>query len=394
MEKTRIAFVASTLRVGGAENVLFNLVTRLPADRFETDLLFLREPGPVGLRLIRSGVPSVDSLERGRLDPSTLARVVAVFRSRPPDILFSLDHHNAMFWGRLASLIAGVPRRVVASHSTGRMESRRSFTRVDRALMRWTDAVVALSGTHAAYLRDVEGVDPGKIVVIENGIDTKRYESVDETELLRLRREVGLREGERAVTIIAALRPEKAHEAFLEAAKILVTERPDLGLKFLIVGDGPRRGAIEALRNRLGLAERVLLLGGRDDIPAVLGISSVVALPSHGAVETLPLAVLEAMAAGVPVVASAVGSVPDLMEDGRNGKLIAPADAVGLSTAVCHIMDNREGTEQIVRRARDTVRGRYTVEKMVSGYAELFRRLTGGRIRNHRHRGDRRPADA
>jgi glycosyltransferase involved in cell wall biosynthesis len=376
VRKTRIAFVASTLGVGGAENVLFNLVTRLPSDRFEPFLFFLRAPGSVGLRLVRCGVPSKDSIERARLDPWTLGRLASLLRSTGPEILFSLDHHNAMFWGRLASLAARVPRRVVASHSTGRMESRRSFTAADRALMRWTDAVVALSGAHAAYLRDTEGVEPGKIVVIENGIDTGRYENPDNAGVERARGELGLAPCDRVVSMIAALRPEKAHEALLEAAGIMARRRSDLSLKFLVVGGGPRRGEIERLVADGGLRKTVLLAGERDDVPEILRLSGALVLPSHAAVETLPLVVLEAMAAGVPVVASAVGSVPEIIESGKNGLLIPPADPVGLSEALCHIFDERENTQRMIERARDTVRQRYTVEKMLRGYVDLFDRLT------------------
>ncbi len=377
MNKIRIAFVASTLEVGGAENVLSNLITRLPPDRFETRLVLLRKPGTVGDRLAREGARYVDSIERRRGDPAVLGRLAAHLRSFSPGIVFCLDHHNAMFWGRIASFLSRVPRRVVASHSTGRMEGRRSFTRADRFLMRWTDAVVALSDSHARYLRDVEGIDARKIIVIENGIDTMRYDEVDETRIARLRSELGLSARDRVVVMVASLRPEKAHDAFLEAAKRIVTRRPDLPVKFLVVGAGPQREAIEAVRKTLGVEDRVLLLGERADVPEILHISSVLALPSHGAVETLPLAVLEAMASGVPVVASAVGSIPEIIEDGVNGRLIAPADPVGLSEAICHIFDDSEATRSIISRAGETVRRRYTVEKMISGYVELFERLCG-----------------
>jgi glycosyltransferase involved in cell wall biosynthesis len=376
VKRTRIAFVSSTLEVGGAENVLFNLVTRLPSPRFEAEILFLKEPGRVGTRLIREGVSHASGLQRGRRDPAVFFRILSRLKASRPDILFSLDHHNAMFWGRLASLAAGVARRVVASHSTGRMESRRSFSRLDRTLMRYTDAVVALSAAQADYLRRVERIDPRKIVVIENGIDVARYEAGDSRAVEKLRESLGLGPAERVVAMVAVLRPEKAHGALLAAARELALRRPDLAVRFLIVGGGPEKGRIEALRGELGLDESVLLVGERDDVPDILHLSHVVVLPSHGAVETLPLAVLEAMAAGVPVVASAVGSVPEVIQDGRTGRLIAPADAIGLSEAICRIFDEPEETQRIIRQARETVRERYTVERMVRRYEELFDRLS------------------
>jgi glycosyltransferase involved in cell wall biosynthesis len=257
------------------------------------------------------------------------------------------------------------------------MAGRRSFTRLDRGLMRWTDAVVALSDSHARYLRDVEGIDARRIIVIENGIDASRYETVDENRVAGLRDELGLTPDGKTVAMVAALRPEKAHDAYLEAAKRIATLRPDLPVKFLVVGGGPRRAAVEALRAKLGIEERVVLLGEREDVPEILRVSGALALPSHDAVETLPLAVLEAMASGVPVVASRVGSIPEIIEHGVNGWLIAPADPVGLSDAICRIFDDRDATRKVVERARETVRGRYSVERMISGYADLFERLGG-----------------
>ncbi len=369
--------MASTLVVGGAENVLLNLLTGLSPDRFETKVFLLRDLGPVGEELARDGIVCEYGLQARRGDPTVLLRFVPRLRTFSADILFSLDHHNALFWGGIASILAGVPRRVIASHSTGRMETRRSFTATDRMLMSRTESVVALSGTHAEYLRGVEGIDPEKIVIIENGIDTNRYKHVDRGAIESLRSELGIAETVRVVSMVAALRPEKAHEALLDAAAALTGRRPDLNLKFLVIGEGPRRDALEAIREALGLTQQVLFLGRRHDIPELLHLSHVLVLPSHPAVETLPLAVLEAMAAGVPVVASAVGSVPDIIEDGWNGKLIAPADADGLDRAICHIFDKGQETQQIIRRARETIENRYTAERMTSKYAELFETLVG-----------------
>ena len=176
----RIAFIASTLDVGGAENVLFDLVTRLPAERYETRVSVPQSRGHCGRASRSSRRPS------HRFDPAGTRRPVASSRgsrlisnrSRPRFSSRSIITTRCSGDGSRRSC-RGVPRRVVASHSTGRMESRRSYTRLDRLLMRYTDAVVALSSRHAAYLEQVEGIDARKIVVIENGIDTDRFENVD-----------------------------------------------------------------------------------------------------------------------------------------------------------------------------------------------------------------------
>jgi glycosyltransferase involved in cell wall biosynthesis len=373
MEKVRVAFIASTFKTGGAENVMAELITRLSRDRFERRVFFLRNPGPVGSKLLGGGVPGEARVQKHRFDPRVLWRLRKLLREYAPHIAFCLDHRNAMLWGRLSSLLAGVPRRVVASHSTGRMNGRRSFTRLDRVLMKATDSVVALSERHAGYLSTVENVDPGKLVIIENGIDVPRYEHASPESVAALRDELGISKGERVVVMVASLRPEKAHEALLEAAQALAGETPVM--RFLIVGDGPRRSHLEALRVRLALGDRVIFTGKRDDIPELLHLADVLVLPSHAAVETLPLAVLEAMAAGVPVVASAVGSVPDLIEDGVNGRLIAPASAGGLTEAIRSIMNDPKEAENLAARAKTTVSSKYTADLMVAKYEALFRRL-------------------
>jgi glycosyltransferase involved in cell wall biosynthesis len=239
--------------------------------------------------------------------------------------------------------------------------------------MEFADRVVALSRAHASYLVSTEGVSPGRIAVIENGIPVDEYRRGDREAESVLRRELGLGQEDRVVVMVAALRPEKAHEVFLQAARLLVDSRR--GPKFLIVGDGPRRAELEALCGRLGLEGHVRFLGVRRDVARLLHLADVLALPSHPAVETLPLAVLEAMAAGVPVVASRVGSVPELIDHGRTGFLIDPGDSPALAREIGYILDHPDRAREIAGAASAAVDGRYTVETMVDKYAALFESL-------------------
>jgi glycosyltransferase involved in cell wall biosynthesis len=173
--------------------------------------------------------------------------------------------------------------------------------------------------------------------------------------------------------MVAALRPEKAHEVFLEAAKLLAASRDNL--RFLVVGDGERRNELESMRSDLGLDRSVQFLGVRRDVAQLLQLADVLALPSHPAVETLPLSVLEAMAAGVPVVATRVGSVPELITDGHTGLLIDPGDPPALAGAIAEVLDDPARSRSMADRAREVVAGRYSVETMVEGYAALFESL-------------------
>jgi glycosyltransferase involved in cell wall biosynthesis len=146
-------------------------------------------------------------------------------------------------------------------------------------------------------------------------------------------------------------------------------------VRFLFVGDGPRRAALEGLAAELGVRDRIVFAGERSDVPDLLHVADVFALPSHPAVETLPLAVMEAMAAGVPVVASRVGSVPDMIQDGVNGRLISPANGEELSRALREILGDPALARAFSAAGERTVREKYTLEGMILKYTALLERL-------------------
>lgn len=350
------------------------LALGLPRDRFHLAWYFLREAGSVGTSLFRRGFDGLERVMPRRFAPVGFGRLVHELRRTRPDVLFVMDHHNAMLWGRLGGIAAGVGAQVLASHSTGLVGKNRSLGGLDRWLLEFTDRVVALSATHARHLEDVEGVPAGKVVVIENGVDVDSFGGPHGDTGAREALEV--RPDERVVLMVAALRPEKAHEAAVDAARILLDQ--GRRVRFLLAGEGPRREAVAARIRRAGVGGAVELLGLRTDVARLLSAADVLVLPSHDVVETLPLAVLEAMAAGVPVVASRVGSIPEIVEDGVSGLFVAPGDAVELARAIAYVLDEPERAAAMARVARERVRARYTVERMVRRYQDLFEALADG----------------
>jgi len=374
--RIRIAFLASTLPTGGAENVTLNLFENIDRERFDVRLFFLKGPGTIGEKLVGLGLPSRSHLQKRRVDPMVLARLVGELRAFRPDILLMLNcHSNAMFWGGWAGTLTRVPVRVIATHHTGTHRSPRNYNGIDRLFLPTTTAILALSERHAQYIREVDAVAPEKIHIIANGIRLSAFEDAPREAVETARASIGLEPQHRVVIALAGLRPEKAHDAVLTAAARLVGENPEL--RFLIVGDGPLRGELTAMSRRLGLEENVLFLGERSDVAVLLHLSHVLVLPSRPVVETLPLSVMEAMAAGVPVVASTVGSVPDMIEDGVTGRLIPPADGDALADAIRDLIADETKAARIRDAARRTVRERYSLERMVADYEALFERLAG-----------------
>ncbi len=372
-EEVRVALVASTLGVGGAERVTADVIRRLAREQFRFRLFLLHGAGEVGRELIASGVVGIERLREGRSEPAALIKLARLFRAYRPDIVFCLDHHDAMTLGRLAGLACGARGMVVASHATGLVGRRHVFGAVDRMLMSFTARVIAVSRMHARYLREAEGLPVSLVRVIENGIDLDAYPAVDATRRARAREELGLGAGDRVVTMVAAMRPEKAHEALLAATHRL--QEDGLDIVVLLAGDGERRTALEETSRTLGLGDRVRFLGIRADVARLLHASDVLVLPSRGVVETLPLSVIEAMAVGVPVVASRVGSVPELVSDGETGFLVPPADAVALADRLSHIFGDPAAAGEIAMRGQRLVRGRFAIERTVQGYGALFRDL-------------------
>lgn len=368
--RSRVVFVASTLVTGGAERVVETLAAGLAGRGFDAAVLCLRAAGEIGERVARSGVPVRTGLARFRRDPLAPLRLAAALREIHPDALVSLDHHDAIFASALAAAAAGPRRRVLMVHSTGLWGKRGSFSRVDRAALPAFGSVVALARSHAAYLVEREGIARDRVVVIPNGVDTERFRPASAAERAARRRELGVPAGAFAAGIVAALRPEKNHELFLRAAARTAAALPDA--RFLVVGEGGEAGTLQALAGTLGLGERVLFLGRRDDVPAVLAALDVLVLPSHPVVETFPLVVLEGMASGLAVVAADVGSIREMLVDGEEGFIVPSGDEGALADRLAALAGDAARRERAGAAGRRRVVRDFTVDAMIASYAELL----------------------
>jgi glycosyltransferase involved in cell wall biosynthesis len=361
----RVMFVQTSMPVGGAETLTVELVRRLNRERFSPELCCLKQPGPLG-EMLADEVPVHHGLLSGKYDLSVWPRLVRLFRRRQIKAVVTMGAGDKMFWGRLAAKRAGVPVIVSALHSTGWPDS---IGRLNRLLTPITDAFVAVAPSHGRFLIEREHLPAEKVVVVPNGVDTERFRPRYDTAAIR--RGLGIEPSTPVVAILAALRPEKNHELFLEAASRVARRMP--AARFLVIGDGPRRAALEQLAAELGIESRVLFLGSRRDVPRLLAAADVLALTSHN--EANPLSILEAMSVGRPVVATNVGSVGDVVRDGRTGYLIRPGDADALAVRLVQLLDEPLLSVMMGRAARELVLSRWSVEAMVAGYEELISSL-------------------
>ncbi|HEX4132355.1 MAG TPA: glycosyltransferase [Pirellulales bacterium] len=362
----RVMFVLTSMPVGGAETLLVNLVRRMDRTRFEPELCCLKTFGPLG-EVLSQEMPAFTGLLQHKYDLAVLPRLTRLLRQRRIDAVVTVGTGgDRMFWGRLAAWCAGVPVVLSAIHSTGYPNH---VELPNRLLAPWTDGFIAVAEPHGRYLATHEGCRADKVSVIPNGVDVERFSprAVEES----LRREIALPADAPVAAIVAALRPEKNHELFLRAAAEVLKQHPTA--QFLVIGDGPQRSMLEALAGELGTNRAVHFLGTRHDVPELLALSRVLVLSSH--MEANPVSILEAMACGVPVVATRVGSVDEAVHDGSTGYLTEPGNAAAIAERIAGLFDDPERAQAMGRVAREHVVARWSLEQMVQGYEDLIHRI-------------------
>ena len=369
----RVAFLQSRLAIGGAERLVQSLVRRMAPLSIAASVFTCDDPGPIGEELEAEGRRVTSGLARGRLDPWTGVRLRRAFRDEGIDVVYVIDSPLPKFWAGALRRLSPRPRLIIGYHSTGVREGLAQHA-LSRALaVTAADRLVALSETHRAYLARQLHVEPGRLTVIGSGVDIGRFH--DREARAEARRRTGLPADGPLVGIVAALRPEKNHEMFLRAARAVIARRPDA--RFFIAGDGPERGTIERLRRELGLEPHVLLLGSRTDVPELMRAADVVALSSHAVVETLPLTLLEAAACGTPAVATRVGSVADVIEEGGTGYLVAPGDVNGFADRLLRLVADPVLRAAMGDAARRRAEAEFDEREMIRRYERMFLEVGG-----------------
>ena len=268
-------------------------------------------------------------------------------------------------WGTVIGRLTHVPI-VIAHEHTWSFEGEPLKRLLDRELIaRWSDAFVAVSRADRRRMIEIERIPPEQIRFIPNGITPRAP-----TPGRDLRAELGVGSGP-LVGTLGSLRAQKAYDVLIQAAARLREGHPDLHV--LIAGDGPEKARLEALISGLGLGDTVLLLGRRLDAPDILAALDVAVCASH--FEGSPLAVMEYMEAGLPIVATGVGGVPDLIEDGVHGLLVEPGNPVGLARAVEDLLSDRGRASALGARARERRRREFDLDVMVHNIEALYEDL-------------------
>ncbi|HXN55859.1 MAG TPA: glycosyltransferase [Myxococcales bacterium] len=360
--------------IGGSERQFIERLRRHPAG-FSPVVACLEMSGAMFDQVRELGhMPLVFPLGGSLLRANTavqVARIARVIRQRGIKIVHSTDFKTNLL-GLAAARLAGV-RSIVSRVDLG--HPREGFGKwhreAEKLSARRADLVVANAEAVRRVCIEEEGCDPSRVVVVMNGIDLPRF---DAAVAAGLKTPLPVPEGAPVVAIVGNLWPVKGHRTLVEALGMLKGELP--GWRFVCAGDGPERSWIERRIQELGLADRLFLLGHRFDIPALLARSRAAALCSSA--EGLSNALMEAMAARLPIVATRVGGNPELVREGENGFLVPYGDAAALAARFRELLSGpAERRAEMGNRGRAHIEAELTLEHLAKGHAALYRKALG-----------------
>ena len=356
--------VLATGTSGGAQEHVYNLLSRIDRTRYDVSVVSL-SAGAAVRRIARLGIPTL--VIDGHEDAVATEVLAAHLAEVAPDVV-----HNHMFRAETVGARA-VMTMAAAGHRRPYLVSTVHSSRVrsadDRALIASLtpemDRLIAVSRMIVDKITDERGSDV-PLSLIYNGIDLERYDHQEPC--CTLREEYGMEPSARIVGVVARLEPEKGHRTLFEAWPLVLRRCPDAYL--LVVGEGSQREPLERLARDLRIAHRVVFTGRRDDVPAVTAALDVSVLPSYR--EAQGLAVLEAMALSRPVVATAVGGILEMIDDGVTGILVPPHEPEPLAEAIGRLLADNPLADTIARRAHDMVHDRFCVELMVKAIEGIY----------------------
>lgn len=375
----RIVHCIGSMRVGGAERQLAEFINRLPEGKFDQSLILFEAVGAI-LDEIQPDKCKIHDLgyhhQFRPFNPLSywrilraLFRTIRILRRDRADIV-----HGYMYWANmlvvLAGKLAGVPAIVTSRLSLESYEEQRSFKQpLENLANRFTTAIFANS---EAVRHDVllhEEIDSAKIQVIYNGVDTEAFLKDRDSALAN---ELGLDPEDFVLLTIARLHPCKGHEDLLSALRQIKSDHPTIRAMFC-GGDRGTESRLRELAKECGLESDIIFLGERSDIAELLALCDLVVHPSHE--EGFSNAILEAMAAGKPVVATDVGGAAEAIVEGETGMLVRPHAPGDLAIAISRLASDRERTASMGEAGRKRIQAEFSMQTATERFASFYESL-------------------
>jgi glycosyltransferase involved in cell wall biosynthesis len=382
--RLKVLHILAALPVGGAETLLLAALTAADQRSFSYLVCSLSDKGPVGKEMEQAGIEvvSLGRMRHKRFDVGIILRLCRLMRHREVDIVHTHIYHASRY-GRIAAVLARVPCVVASFHNVY------NTPRFKQHCFNWvlgkvTDRVIAVSEAVKDHLVRYDHLPPTSITVLPNAIDVRAFGSRNGAEA---RQRLGVSSNAYLVGTVGRLELQKGHVVLLQAMRQLITKYPEA--RALIVGGGSQEGTLRRLADDLGLSDRVMFAGVRRDTPDVLSALDVFVLPSLW--EGIPLALLEAMATALPVVATRVGGVPEIISDRSTGILIDPGDPDQLVAAIMHCRDDRQSATRMAQAGRQWVEQHASIQAYTRRLEALYLELLQSKVGRRGNRIARQP---
>ena len=351
--------VTWSLVAGGAEIYALTIASRLDNSRFEAMMCAIDQGGAIEGEVQKHGLPYWIMQRRPGIDWRLFGRMHRLLRRKRIDVL-QTHHFNQLFYSAPGAKLLGI--HIFHTEHDVELAKKPRLRIALRLLSLCCEKMIAIGDEIAQMYRDL-GIPDHKIEIVRAGVELSSFHE----SRAAARAELGLEENARVALIVARLFPEKNHRLLLDAFAQAAQNHPRFRL--LIAGEGTEAEAIRAQIETLKLSEKVQMLGVRRDVPRLLAASDVFVLSSER--EGLPIAVLEALAAARPVVATSVGNVPDVVRDGVSGRLVPPGNKEAFAVALEELLSDAESCEKMGQAGREIARD-YDVHHMIERYESLF----------------------
>ncbi|MFH1062926.1 MAG: glycosyltransferase [Candidatus Omnitrophota bacterium] len=365
--KINVVHIVEDLKTGGLEKIIASIATGLDKETFNLKVWCLSRGGEIYDEL-QSKAVEIENLDmKSPRNPLFLLSLCSKFKKNKIDIVHT-HGYTATTIGRLTAFLSGVKVIIAHIHSTYYNYNKKQLI-IEKIFSLFTKKIICCSKAVAEFVKENEKINPLKIQVIYNGIDVNKFEVVSS---------IKKQENKRfTVGCVASLVEHKGHKYLLEAAKEVLDTLPDK-VRFMLVGDGVLRKQLEKQVRNLGIAEYVSFMGNVKNIEALISTFDIAVLASCER-EGLGIALLEAMAGGIPVIGTNVGGIPEIIENKKNGLLVKPYDSKSIAQAIIMMCNDWDKTKLMGEKARLTVEKKFSKEVMLKAITKLYLELYHGK---------------
>lgn len=365
MQTIKVVFLITDLLIGGAERALTRTAVGLSKHGYNVSVAYLYEAAPMAEVLKNAGVSVINLKMRNKFNVTAFWRFYRLLRYEQPQILHTYMFH-ADLMGRLVGRLAGVPIIISSRRNINIGGQLREV--INRFTVRLSDVTTAVCDQVRKTEIKQAGVEPERVVRIYNGVEIEKFQQVEKNEIANLKQALSISPDDMVLGMVSSFREQKGYSFLIQAMVEIISAFPRV--KLLLVGDGVLREHIEKIVKTAGLTNAVIFTGIRRGIPDILSAMDIFVLSSLW--EGMPNVVLEAMAAGLPVIATSVGGIPEAVIDGQTGLLVPPGNTGALAKAVIDLLNNPERASEMGLAGKKRADEFFSVSAMIGNTEALY----------------------